>query len=308
MTDERFKNIEIKIGILLLTVVLSTLAALIYVGYKNQLFAKRIRYYVTSHTGEKLFKGMAVKFEGFRMGEVSRIELNDDGKIILTIKILNKYQKWIKSDSRVFFNQESMIGEPYLGFTVGSKDKPVMPEGSEFALEFEGGIDEIIKKAKPVMEDIRKIVENLRALSDYLSSPTGDLRSFLSSVRKTGRNIEAGRGAVPYLLNSSDSRARLESILDGFTEVEESYNNLALRLTSASSRMDTLIKNFDDTLVNKVNPIFDDISKTTGNLYLFRREGEYTLRLGSDLLLKLNNTWPFTPSVKEKKTPELPNP
>ncbi|GBD98282.1 mce related protein [bacterium BMS3Abin07] len=295
LTDEnRFRYIEIKIGILVVAVILFTIIALLYVGYKKDLFAKRISYKVISSTGERLFAGMPVKFEGFRMGEVSKVALNDKGKIVLTLDILKKYQKWIRSDSRVFFNQESMIGNPYLRFTVGSQDKPVMPENSEFILEFEGGIDEIIRQAKPVMEDLRRIVENIRILSDDLSSKKGNFRMFLGSLSKIGEKLESGKGAVPYLFYDHESRDKVEGMLDKFSLLEDSYVKLGSQLNSV----------VDD----KLTPILDDISKSTRNLYLLRRQGEYTLRLGSDLLLKLNNTWPLAPDNKRRELPELPKP
>jgi hypothetical protein len=288
------KNIEIKIGALVITVVLFTITALLYVGYKKDLFAKRISYTVLSHTAERLFNGMPVKFEGFAMGDVSRIELNDEGKFVLTLSILEKYQKWIKSDSRVFFNQESVIGKPYLRFTAGSKDEAMMPENSVFTLEFEGGIDELIKKAEPVIEDLGQIVWNIRLVTDDFVDPDGSLLSFLSYMESVGYKMDRGRGIVPYLIGSREGKEKLDAIMDRLIGIQDNIKRLSLEL--------------DNTVVNKVNPILDDISRTTKDLYLLRRKGEYTLDLSSDLLLKVNNTWPFAPDDKKRETPRLPSP
>lgn len=292
--ESGLKSIEIKIGILVTTVIFFTVIALLYVGYKKDLFARSIQYTVLSDTGKKLFEGMLVKFEGFSMGKVSRIELNDEGKIVLTLKILEKYQKWIRSNSRVFFNQESVIGTPYLGFTAGSKDKPMMPESSIFTLEFEGGVDELIKRAKPVIEDLGQIVWNVRLVSDELIDPDGSLMSFLSSMESVGYKLDRGKGIVPYVIDNESGRIKVDKMMDKIVDLEESINQLTLALNTS---VDT-----------KLNPILDDISRATKDLYLLRRKGEYTLDLGGDLLLKLNNTWPLAPSDKTRRAPQLPLP
>jgi phospholipid/cholesterol/gamma-HCH transport system substrate-binding protein len=292
--ENRLKHVEIKIGLLVFTVILFTIASLVYVGYRKELFAKRINYYVYSSTGERLFEGMPVKFEGFRMGQITRIELNEEGKIVLTVKILKKYQQWIKNDSRVFFNQQSVIGNPYLRFTAGGKDKPPMPEDSIFILEFEGGIDEIIQRAKPVMEDLTKIVQNIRILSDDLSSDKGSFRKILSSLENVSSDLEHGEGAVPYLFKKKDSRDKVETILDKLISLEDNVNRFGDSLNT--------------TINDKVNPILDDVSHTTRDLYLLRRKVDNTLNLSNDLLFKLNNTWPLAPSGEVKEAPELPKP
>jgi ABC-type transporter Mla subunit MlaD len=306
--DEKFKNLQVKIGILVFIVLFATVISLLYVGYKKDLFAHRISYRIISPTGEKLFKGMPVKLEGFRMGEVSSLDLNDEGKIVLTVDILKKYQKWIRKDSEVFLSQESIIGNAFLKFTSGSPDKPVMPENSVFTLKFEGGIDEIISRAKPVMENLKQIVENLKTISDRLSSPEGDFQKFMASLRRTGEQLEKGDGAVPYLLRNRESKDKVDSILGKLSELGDTYDTLGHDLDKSSAKLDSILGEIDSTLKLKVSPILDDIAQSTKDLYLLKREGEYTLRLSSDLLLKLNNTWPFTPSEKEKKTPELPLP
>ncbi len=292
--ESRLRHIELKIGVLVIIAVLFTVVGVVYVGYKKELFAHRIRYYVYSSTGERLFEGIPVKFEGFRMGEVSKVELNENGIIVLTLEVLQKYQRWVKNNSRVFFNQESMIGSPYLRFTKGAPEKPEMPEGSVFILEFEGGIDEIIKRAKPVMEDVAQIVENVRKLSDDISSEQGDLKRFLAHLKNVSYKLEHGDGALPYLIYRDESKIKFENILDRFTEIEERINSLG--------------KNLNSTVTDRVDPILDDVSKTTKDLYLLRRKADYTLNLGNDVLFKLNNTWPIASESKAKETPELPNP
>ncbi|UCG77779.1 MAG: MCE family protein [Nitrospirota bacterium] len=276
--EGKFKHLEVKIGALALLVILFTVIALLYVGYQKDLFSKKIKYFVYSETGERLFAGIPVKFEGFRMGEVSKVELSEDGNIVLTLSILKRYQKWIKSDSRVFFTQESMIGNPYLHFTTGSADKEPMQEEAIFILEFEGGIDALIKEAKPVMEDVRRIVKNIRVISDKLSI-----------------TVEDGKGAISYLMFEEESKVKIDTMLDKIIILGENANTLSTDLNL--------------TVNERLNPVLDNISKTTRDLDLLRRKVDRTLNLGSGLLLKLNNTWPLAPKEGERKErPELPNP
>jgi len=177
----------------------------------------------------------------------------------------------------------------------------MMPEDTVLTLEFEGGIDEIIRRAKPVMDDLKTIVENLR--------------EFSGELKVTGRQLNEGAGLVPYILNSSEGTDKVVKILDDLGGLEKNYdelatnlNKVALKLDGIASKLDMTVEDVENLVTLKVTPILDDVAKTTKDLYLLRREGEYTLRLGSDLLLQMNNTWPLAPSGEEKKRPELPLP
>jgi len=117
MAKDRFRHIEIRIGILVLIVVLGTIISMLYVGYKKDLFAKRFTLTILSPTGEKLTKGMPVKLEGFRMGEVTAMDLNDEGQIVLSVKILSKYHKWIRTGLTAgsFSTRRVLSANPFSG-------------------------------------------------------------------------------------------------------------------------------------------------------------------------------------------------
>jgi phospholipid/cholesterol/gamma-HCH transport system substrate-binding protein len=330
LTDPRFKNIEFKVGIFVLAAIVAIILAIIFVGINKKIFVKKVRVYIKSNTGENLKKGMPVLFSGFEIAKVGSVELIDASDVQITVDIPKDYTNWIKVDSKVKLVSQGIIGSNVLVFENG-KGEPVT-EDNTFILVREKGIEEIIEKSKPVMDDVKVILENVKIITDKLAQDDGPFDNLMKGLGSIGSDLKNKEGSAGYLLRSDYLKNETKLLLSDIKELTKNLNEISKKgidiadnVSSKISDLDSkelnrlinnsnsLIENIDKTLteleptIDNINKISKEAAQASDNLTMLRQEADYILKNANNLLLNLKNKWPFNTSEEiENKNLKVP--
>lgn len=324
MVDPRFKNVEFKVGMFVTLAILIIVGAFIFVGINKQVFTPKITIYIKSSTGDGLKKNMPVLFSGFQISRIESITLQDDGNVVMMTKIPTKYSKWIKKDSVAKLVSQNIIGSTSIVFEGGSGEN--IKEQQEFYVTRDKGLNEIIEKAKPVMDDLKVIVENIRVITEKFSDEEGDFNNFIKGLGSIGDDLQKKKGSLGYLLRSdflkektalilsdvSKLQLKIEKIADETLEItttakqkisEFEIDNINKLIGSSEKMIEEMsksIKKLDPIFLN-VTSITEDIKKTTDNLTTLRNEADFMLNTTNRLMLNLEEKWPFSDGGNTKK-------
>jgi phospholipid/cholesterol/gamma-HCH transport system substrate-binding protein len=326
---------EFKVGLYLIAFMVIVVSSVVYIGIKKDLFAKKVNFFVTSNTGEKIERGIPVKLSGFKIGQVTELYLDNIDYVKIEIEVLEKYYKWFKQDSKVILEQEGIIGNTYLKLIPGSERSPVLEPGSVLRLNKIGGLNEILDKAQPVMDDLKNIVSNIKRLSEQFAEKDGSLQKTIRNLEEITSKMNSKDGLIYYL--SQDKRpveriyailARTETILretEGiFTDIDSLVKNADSRVESLSSVRDEAAavlyegKEFIRELrsmgreltpaVSDINAILREFREASENLKTLRMESEHTLHVGTQFIEKLNESWLMGEAEEKKPAPSMPLP
>lgn len=205
-TDTRFKNLETKVGIFVLTALLGIVGVVLFIVKENDLFKSTYSVRLTAPKGTGFSQGMPIKLSGFRIGRVKSITLNDSAAVDVVLQIDQKYKKWIRKDSVARLIKEGMIGDYIIEINSGSSSE-LIPENGVITLDKTKAIDEIVEeiadKVKPVLMDIRDIIA-------YVNSENGDVKQTLRNLNAFTGNIEETREKTDQLLVSG--KGSLEAV------------------------------------------------------------------------------------------------
>jgi ABC-type transporter Mla subunit MlaD len=308
-----FKTMEFRVGLFLLVVLVTLVSLVIYIGVKKDLFAERITYYVISKTGENIERGIPVRLSGFKIGNVEKVYLDNVGYIKVELEILARYQKWFRENSKFILGQEGIIGNPYFKLIPGTDDSPLLEEGATMTLSKVAGLNELIQEAEPVIENLKEIVANIRDITDSFIDKDGHVQSILANGEAITDLILTNRGLLYYLTQDPRPVQRMDAILaktdhavlsidrllqNATTRVEDLkpiQDELVLILQEGQEfikGLETLRQELEPTL-NNIEAISTDVKNATTDLVRLRQQGEYTIRLGTELLQRLKETWPF---------------
>jgi ABC-type transporter Mla subunit MlaD len=308
-----FKTMEFRVGLFLLVVLVTLVSLVIYIGVKKDLFAERITYYVISKTGENIERGIPVRLSGFKIGNVEKVYLDNVGYIKVELEILARYQKWFRENSKFILDQEGIIGNPYFKLIPGTDDSPLLEEGATMTLSKVAGLNELIQEAEPVIENLKEIVANIRDITDSFIDKDGHVQSILANGEAITDLILTNRGLLYYLTQDPRPVQRMDAILaktdhavlsidrllqNATTRVEDLkpiQDELVLILQEGQEfikGLETLRQELEPTL-NNIEAISTDVKNATTDLVRLRQQGEYTIRLGTELLQRLKETWPF---------------
>lgn len=316
------RTLELKVGFFVLAILVAVAILIVYIGIRKDLFAERIQYTVVSQTGERIEPGMPVRLSGFNVGQVTEVSLDRVDQVRMTIRVLQRYQQWFTEDARIILEQEGFIGNSFLKLMPGTETSPVLEEGAVIRLDKIGGVNELIQEMQPVIEALRAIVINVWDLTDYLVDQDGPVRRILVNAETMTGRLLAEHGLIHYLTEDPRPIEHIDQILGRADNAMQGVNRLldsaALRVEDLAPvqeeiaevirELGALIVEFQGVredvspLLANLTQISEDVKTATHDLISLRRQGEYSLRLGTELLLRLKETWPL--SRREATGPE----
>ncbi|MDD4648477.1 MAG: MlaD family protein [Desulfoplanes sp.] len=317
---QEYKTMEFRVGIFLITVLVAILAIIVYVGIQNDLFADKVTYYVSSNTGENIERGIPVRVSGFKIGNVQKVYLDNVGNIKVELEILERYQKWIRKDSKIILDQEGIIGNSYFKLIPGSDTSPMLKEDAIIKLSKVAGLNELIQDAEPVIKNLKEIVANIRDITNSFLDKKGQVQSILTNTEQISERILRNKGMLYYLTEDPRPVDQLNSILartdhavqsidrlvqnstariNDLQPIQEELVNILKEGQTFITSLDSIRAELSPTLANAAQ-ISENVKNATTDLVQLRRQGEYTIRLGTELLQRLKETWPFARGKMEQ--------
>ncbi len=279
-TDNRFKNLERKVGLFLLVAMLAVIGVVLFIAIENNLFTSTFNVRLTAPKGTGFSQGMPIKLSGFRIGRVKSITLNDSAAVDVLLQIDKKYKKWMRKDSVARLIKEGMIGDYIIEINSGTSPELIAENGLMSlgkSKAFDEIAEDIAEKVKPVLMDIRDIIS-------YINSEDGDVKKTLRNVNTFTGNLELSRKKADLILDSGRQTA------------DASGKRFDLILTKAESRIDQV-----QPILGKVDSSLQVVDK---KLPLLLEKIELTLShieaISKDLEVVSAETLPQVPKLVNK--------
>ena len=141
---------------------------LLITSQKTQnLFEDEITLYATMSSVQAVNKDTNVIISGLDIGSVSDVNIDDENHVIITMSILKKYQKLIRTDStaELLNFKFALLGKSVIEISVGSPQLPVIKDGSTITIKESFNLVKLVAKFEPVLvtmqDSIKKINEIL---------------------------------------------------------------------------------------------------------------------------------------------------
>ena len=298
------KKVEVKVGLFVVITSVLIIASVLYLAYSKGFFTREYIYTLSSKSGEDLTEGMPVLFSGYKIGRVETLELNDQGILLIKIRIPEQHSKWIRSDS-TFSLYKPLIGSSRLIIATENLNSPALSPKTIPEIVMVNDINETIKKVQPTLVKLDKVVTNIERITANLADPQGNVNKILSHSEKLTGNlakkdtlIEMATGTPESAQSVNESLKKIRDIL-AKTDDQVYGNDGALPLVRKILK-DIIVK------LEKINTAFDnvvkistDTSDSTKDLKLLRTEIDTTVNLIGKLVSDIDKILP------SKKEPEI---
>jgi phospholipid/cholesterol/gamma-HCH transport system substrate-binding protein len=221
--DPRFVHLERKVGIFVTLGIAATVSAVVLLGVRQGVFTPRAAVYFRVASADDLSEGAEVLTRGFRIGKVSRLRLDDAGKVEVRLAVDTNAMKWIMRDSTARLSKGLLVGGAKVVITAGTPGAEVIREGGELAFEPGGDLSEAAQQA---MADLKPVLRQLTVTIGKLGDPSGDFMTTLANLNRLTAHLDETRGDM-------------SAAFDG---ASRSFNTLAADLDAAavSLRKDVL--------------------------------------------------------------------
>jgi phospholipid/cholesterol/gamma-HCH transport system substrate-binding protein len=276
-------NIEFKVTLLIIVMVLLMLGSLVYVMYARGVFESTQRVVLIADDSEGVIVGMDLTFSGFPIGRVQRVELSDEGKARIIIEVAREDAKWLRTSS-VFTMERSMVGSSHLHVYSGVLADPPLPDGAVRAVLIGDAAAEIPQ----LVNTVRGLVENLQ----NMTKPDSSMNMSLGNLQTVTQNLTGPYGALSVVLGSEAHAKKVISTLD--------ESKIAMiQVNTILGEVRTSLKGVDAVLV-EAQAVGANARVATTDLAALREQVEMNLRKVDHLVDEINRKWPLARDTELK--------
>jgi phospholipid/cholesterol/gamma-HCH transport system substrate-binding protein len=243
------KNIssKIRLGIFVTVGIAVFIAAIYFIGEKQQLFRSTFRLSGVFEDVAGLQAGNNVRLSGINVGTIENIVMISDTSVRVEILVDEDIRKFIKKDAIAIIGSEGLMGNKILIINPGTGDKKIIEN------------NDVIQTAPPINMD--DILISFKSTMENATDITGDLSTIT-------HNIQSGKGTIGRLIMDKSWRENFDSTFANLTEGSARF----VTLMDKEKEVDGILLELKSTIENTAN-ITEDLSKITYSL----QSGEGTI-------------------------------
>ncbi len=254
------------------TFVLLAVALLVWLLITSQktqnLFEDEITLYATMSSIQAVNKNTNVIISGLDIGTVSDVNIDDENHVVITMSILKKYQKLIRTDStaELLDFQFALLGKSVIEISVGSPHLPIIKNNSTLVIKESFNLVKLVAKFEPVLvtlqESIKRTNEILQAIDpEQVSSNVSNLASISSDIKAITRQIRQGKGTAGNAIFNDDMQKNVLATTANLKIITERTKDI-LEQTRALLKSLQLQADQIPEITEKVKPLLEEVDKT----------------------------------------------
>ena len=249
------------VGLFILVAMFILFGLLLSSGKTKNLFEEYITIYGELQSVQAINKDTEVVISGLPAGTVSSVDITDDNKVILTMKILKKYHNLLREDSEAKISSFNfaVVQKSMIEITTGSSDKALLKDGSTLAISEAFNVKEMIGKIEPIfqiLEDSIHKMNNILSAIDHqkLEVTLDNMHVLTTDIRDITQHMVAAQGLMGSMIFEK--------------KIEKNIKDIAINMVDVTEKMRTMMSQINKQiadmpeLVNKIGPLLKEADKT----------------------------------------------
>ncbi len=306
-----FKNLHLKVGLFVIAVLALALAFLVYVLHARGFFEQRLHLQLAAASAEGISPGMPLTFSGMPIGQVTSVNLNEAGGIVIKAEVSKSGARWLRTDSS-FNLDKPLVGGAKIKISSPDLSSPQLPDNSTVLLLVSDPTQEIpllIERVKNILANVEHITRqdgelngtlaNAKTITARMSGKYGVLEGVLGSEENARPVVNSLKNLEGLTAKLNEVSAKVDAMLaktdrwlfaaDG---VSEQSKQALVQVRAMLADAQGSLKRVDELLKNAV-AISADVKDGTQDLAKLRTDIDDSVRKANDLLNDINRMWPF---------------
>ncbi len=267
------KNIssKIRLGVFVSLGIAVFIAAIYFLGEKQQLFTSTFRLSGVFKDVGGLQAGNNVRLSGINVGTVENITIISDSSVRVGILIEESTRMFIKKDALATIGSEGLMGNKVLIISPGSGGKKEIENNDVIQTAPPINMDDILISLKSTIDNASSITYYLKTITNNVQSGQGTIgrlimdKSWRESFDSTFANLKDGSAGFKTFMEKTNE---LDLLLASLNKTVENASNVTMDLSKITTNMQsgngimgkllmdkTTGENFDTTLVNLKNSL-----------------------------------------------------
>jgi len=260
----QYSKMKLSVGIFIIILFITVSSVLYFLLKEKGTFDKRYTYHfqTTSATSYKI--GMPLKFSGFKIGVIDKIELKDDGNVFMTFSVNTKNRKWIAKES-ILMLRKPLIGSTYIE-VISSIDNEVLNENATLKIIKSDDINDMISKLEPAVDKIIKIINSVDKITYYLARDDSEIKHTLQNIEKLSYKIANDDSLLTSITGDKSSTQNLINTINNTTKIMHDLQKISKDISKISSSLDDDIIQPTSSTIKELDLIMKDVKQKLDTL------------------------------------------
>lgn len=241
----KFSAMERTVGLFILLAFLATVGMIATVGRGQNWFRKHNYYFAVYKEGYNLQPGVKVKLLRTDIGEVTEVELTDDNRVKVEMRILEMYASRIRTDSRAAVESPTFIGSEYISIIPGTPKSKVIEPGGQITSKEKKSIGDYLEEleVEHKLLLVEEMMESVASIAEQLQHPEGPLFGTLGNLQDLSGAIAEGQGTVGRIVMKEELYDKVMAELDSINNILASVQGAADTLQGTAENTKKLSAN-----------------------------------------------------------------
>ncbi len=234
----------------------------------HDLFEEEVILYGSMDSPQSINKDTNIIISGLTIGTISDINIDDNNHMLVTMLILKKYQKLIRTDSTAaLLNfQFAQLGKSVIEISIGSPQLPVIKEGSTLKIKETFNLVSLVSQFEPVVIALQNSINKMDKILQVIDPPKvensiSNLESISNDLKAISSQIYQGKGLAGNIVFNDQIQQDVTTSTENLKDITE-QTQVIIEQTKKLLKSIQLQVNELPEITKKIKPLLDQADKT----------------------------------------------
>lgn len=259
---EKSNSQKIQLGIFVIIGTLVFLAAVYFIGNKQNMFGNTSHLKAVFVNVNGLQPGNNVRYAGIDIGTVKEIEMINDTTISVHMIIDNKIMEHIKTNAIATISSDGLVGNMIINIIPGKGEAQKVENGDTIQSYSRIGTDAMLETLNVTNENAAMLTADLLKITQEITQGNGtvgllirdtlmaqDLKATMSYLRQTSKGTSESVANLNKLITDLNRKDNVIGTLND-TVVANRMKKIIINLEKSSTEIDKVVTNLNATITN----------------------------------------------------------
>lgn len=259
---EKSNSQKIQLGIFVIIGTLVFLAAIYFIGNKQNMFGNTSHLKAIFVNVNGLQPGNNVRYAGIDIGTVKEIEMINDTTISVHMIIDNKIMEHIKKNAIATISSDGLVGNMIINIIPGKGAAEKVENGYTIQSYSRIGTDAMLETLNVTNENAAMLTADLLKITQEITQGNGtvgllirdtlmaqDLKATMSYLRQTSKGTSESVANLNKLITDLNRKDNVIGTLND-TVVANRMKKIIINLEKSSTEIDKVVTNLNATITN----------------------------------------------------------
>ena len=259
-----YNKMKVSVGIFTFITLLLLFVAIFFILKSKGMFDKHYEYAFYADNAESFDIGTPIKYSGFKIGYIDKIDFTYDGKVFVHFTVDEKNAKWINKKAYLEL-RKPLLGGAVIS-VISDPNHPMIKPNAILDFEVQDDINSLVARLKPIMLRVENIIKNTDIIIAKLASDKGPLFQTMNNFQKLSAKFANDRSLIDTVMGETNSSKNITLSIAHLKDSLAQVQIMTIQINDILKEINQNILKPSEAIPNNINDILIDIKNKLRDL------------------------------------------